>query len=65
MKNESIRVGTEHFANKSTLDKSLAYDLIFGSFYEFVYLPDYTPLQYVNNTWTGALGHLLNDYHMD
>ncbi len=65
MKNNLIRIGTADFVNKSALLKINAFDLLFNGFYEFVYLPDYYPWLLVNGTWTGALGHLMDDNRMD
>jgi hypothetical protein len=61
MEKELIRIGTNKFVNKSTLDTADAFDLIFRGIYEFVYLPDYDPWLLVNGTWTGGFGHLIND----
>ena len=65
MKKPPLRVGTEFFVNQSELSTIDVYDLIFGGYHEFVYLPDFYPLQLVNGSWQGALGHLLNGNHMN
>ena len=57
----SIRIGTQNFANVSILSKLNAFDLMFTGRHEFVYIPDYMPWLHMNGTWTGALGHLMND----
>ena len=62
MHKKLIRIGTESFVNESELEKAFAFDLLYGGFHEFVYLPDYwQPWQLVNGTWAGALGYLTND----
>ncbi len=61
MNKDRIRIGSLDMVNKSTLDEYDAFDLIFGGFEEFVYVPDYYPWELVNGTWTGAFGHLMND----
>ena len=61
MHKELIRIGTYSFVNESELDKAYAFDLLFGGFHEFVYLPDYGPFQLANGTMTGAPRHLMND----
>ena len=63
IKKELIRLGT--VANVTTLEKSVAFDLLFDGFHKFVYLPDYVPWLYTNGTWTGAFGHLMNGMRMD
>jgi hypothetical protein len=60
MKKELIRIGTEKFANETTLDKYYAFDLVYGGHYELVYCPDFDPYGFVNGTWRGALGRLVN-----
>jgi ABC-type amino acid transport substrate-binding protein len=56
-----IRVGTLNFVNESELDVADRFDLLFGGYHEFVYIPDNDPWQLVNGTWTGALGYLMNE----
>lgn len=58
---ELIRIGTNRFVNESKLDEYNVFNLIFGNYYEFVYVPEHDPYQLVNGTWTGALGYLMND----
>ena len=41
MHKELIRIGTDSFVNESELYKAYAFDLLFGGFHEFVYLPDF------------------------
>ncbi len=65
MEKQFMRVGTDDLETKSKLNARDGYDLLFGARHEFVYLPDYWPWQRVNGTWTGALGHLMNDNRMD
>ncbi len=65
MEKQIMRVGTDDLETKSTLNPRNGFNLLFGARYEFVYLPDYSPWQRVNGTWTGALGHLMNDNRMD
>src|SRR5438874_1454423 len=62
MKKELIRIGTKKFINESTLDQSSAFDMLFDGMYEFVYMPDYNPFAFVNGTWAGVLGHLVNGH---
>jgi hypothetical protein len=57
MKRQLIRIGAE--ISELELSKSEAFDLLFGGFYEFVYLPDGYSNQLVNGTWTGLLGHII------
>ncbi len=65
MEKQLMRVGTNKLSIKSQLDaRDISY-LLFGARREFVDLPDYWPWQHVNGTWTGALGHLMNDNRMD
>ncbi len=67
MEKQLMRVGTD-INNVETYLKLRVRDklhLLFGARHEFVYLPDYDPWQLVNGTWTGALGHLMNDNRMD
>jgi hypothetical protein len=64
MHTELIRIGTGSFVNETELNKDYAFDLLFGGFHEFVYIPDYWQWQLVNGTWAGALGHLMNDTQM-
>jgi hypothetical protein len=59
MKKDRMRVGTYTLANLTAMDK--VYDLLFGSVYDLVHIPDFYPWQLVNGTWTGVLGHLMND----
>ena len=62
MKNkELIRIATTVFENKSKLNEYNSFNLIFGDYYEFVYVPHHDPYRLVNGTWTGALGYLKND----
>ncbi len=61
MEKELVRIGSDNFANKSELFH--AFDLLFRSYHELVYISDYDPLEIVNGTWAGALGHLMNDTH--
>jgi hypothetical protein len=61
MENNLSRIGTNKFVNESKLDASVAFDIVYGGFYKFVYLPTSFPSQFVNGTWTGWLGHLMND----
>jgi hypothetical protein len=65
MKKEHIRIGTNNFTNASELDKLLAFNLLYGNIYEFIYTPDFYPWMFVNGSWTGALGYLMNDNQMD
>jgi hypothetical protein len=65
MKTEQIRVGVEHAVNRSELNKFLAFDLLYGGYHQFVHVPNYNPWLLVNGSWTGALGHLMNDNRMD
>jgi hypothetical protein len=60
MQKQLVRIGTERHVNESKLNEFYAFDLIYGGFYEFVYIPDYYPWKLLNGTWTGALGHLIN-----
>lgn len=59
MRDELIRIGTDKLANESRLNT--VFDLVFGSSHKFVYIHDYTPVLYVNRTWTGVFSHLMND----
>ena len=65
MEKQSMRVGTDILITKSQLDPRDGFYLLYGARYEFVYLPDYLPWQHVNGTWTGALGHLMDDNSVD
>jgi len=57
-------MGTGNFANQSHLDKRLMLDLLFANVkYEFVQVPTSEPGALVNGTWTGLLGHIMNDKH--
>ena len=64
MAKQLLRVGTNKLIIKSQLNARDGFNLLFGARYEFVDL-DYLPWQRVNGTWTGALGHLLNDNRLD
>jgi len=64
MENALIRIGNDKLPNESELDKKVAFDLLFGGFHELVYTPDYLPLQFVNSSWMGALGHMMSDNRM-
>jgi hypothetical protein len=55
-----MRVGTE-----TKLNPRDEINPLFGASYEFVHLADYWPWQLVNGTWTGALGHLMDDNRAD
>jgi hypothetical protein len=59
MAKQFIRVGNDKLNVRTRLN------LLFGARHEFVYLSDFLPWQRVNGTWTGALGHLMNDNCMD
>lgn len=61
MNKDLIRIGTDKFVNESTLAKQPAFDLLFSGFHEFVYVPDDVAWVFVNGTWTGSLGLLMND----
>ncbi len=63
MKKERLRVGTYTYVNETVTEK--VYDLLFGSAYELVYVPDFYPWEVVNGTWTGVLGYLMNDMQME
>ena len=65
MEKQLIRVGTEDMEIKSKLNPRDGFNLLFGARHEFVYLANFHPWQHVNGTWTGALGHLMNDNRMD
>jgi hypothetical protein len=65
MEKKFMRIGTDKVFIKSELNPRDEFNLLFGAHHEFVYLADFFPWQHVNDTWTGALGHLLNDYHVD
>ncbi len=65
MKTKPIRIAEDSFVNESTLNDYVAFDLLFGGFDELVYIPDYSPFYFTNGTWTGVLGHLMNDNRMD
>ncbi len=65
MEKQLMRVGTDELIIKSQLNARDGFNLLFGAYYEFVYLPDYYPWQRVNVTWTGALSHLMNGNRMD
>ena len=56
-KRELLRIGFE-FANDTNLEKSSGFDVLFNDFHEVVYIPDFLPWKRVNDSWTGALGHL-------
>jgi hypothetical protein len=60
MKRDLIRIGSDTFANKSALDKLVGFDLLYGRYHEFVYVPDSKPWLQVNGSWAGALGHMMN-----
>ncbi len=62
--NQLIRIGSENFVNRSELNAFGAFDLLFGGFHEFVYVVDFEPWLLVNGSWTGVLGHLMNDNRM-
>ncbi len=61
MEKKLMRVGTDDLEIKSKLNTRDGFNLLFGARREFVYLTDFYPWRYVNGTWTGAFGHLLND----
>ena len=62
---KQLRVGTDKLMNKSQLNARDESNLRFGAHHKFVYLPDSNLWQHVNGTWTGALGHLINDNRMN
>ncbi len=65
-KNDSIiRIGVDNFVNTTEVSKFDGFDYLFDGFYELVYLPHYRPINYVNESWTGALADLMNDNRMD
>jgi hypothetical protein len=57
MKNDVIRIGSDTFVNKTELDKNVAFNLLFRN-HEFIYIHNYFPWKLVNESWTGALGHI-------
>ncbi len=61
MQKPLILIGTDVFVNKSELNKFAAFDLLFGGIHEFVHVPNYSQWLLVNGSWTGALGHVMND----
>ncbi len=65
MEGQLMRVGTYDLEIKSKLNPRNGLNLLFGARHEFVYLADFWPWQRVNGTWTGALGHLLDDNRVD
>jgi hypothetical protein len=64
MEKKFMRIGTEKVFIKSELNPRDGFNLLLGARHEFVYLADFYPWQRVNGTWTGALGHLLNDNYL-
>jgi hypothetical protein len=57
-----FRIGSPLLVNKSKFDAIDGFDALFNSGNsEFVYLPDFGPWKRVNDTWQGALGHILHD----
>lgn len=65
LQRELFRIGSLSPANESILDQLSGFDAIFNRNYEFVYIPDFNPLEKVNGTWMGAFHSLLNDMKMD
>jgi hypothetical protein len=64
--NELIRIGVDDLVNKSELDTSNAFNLVFGDYHELVYVPDDDiAWQVVNGSWNGAMGYLMNGIRMD
>ena len=61
METQYMRVATNKLITKSQFNLPDRLKLLFGARHEFVYQADYLPLQLVNATWKGALGHLIND----
>ncbi len=60
-----MRIGTDSYANMTTLNKLYAFDLLFDGMSELVYVPPYYPWQVENESttslrWTGALSSVLN-----
>ena len=61
MPRELIRIGSPYLANESELRTTAGFEVLFGGYHEFVYIPDSDPWLKVNGTWRGALGHILDD----
>lgn len=62
MPRERLRIGTPTFVNETELRKTAGFDVLFDKYYEFVYIPDFTPWQpTTNGTWQGAPGHIQRD----
>jgi hypothetical protein len=61
MPRELFRIGSPLLANESVLRTTAGFEMLFGGYHEFVYIPDFDPWLQVNGTWKGALAHILSD----
>jgi hypothetical protein len=64
MNKQLFRIGTS-IVNGSEWSKAEAFDLLFGGYHEFVYLPDFYPIQLLNGTWIGAFRHIIDGHAVE
>jgi hypothetical protein len=60
MTKQLIRIGIDNISRQKKILKAIGFDMLFDGRHELVYIPNYEPWMFVNGSWTGALGHLMN-----